>query len=167
VKATFLIVDACVLIDFAKTDPSLLRLIVDHVGPIHVPTPVLAEVKQLDASMATTLGLRMVDPDFDTAARAATLGGALSFEDRLCLIVAKASGWTCVSNDGRLRRTCEREGVPTLWGLELLLRLFDAGGLPKDQAEEAAEAIHCSNPRYVTKKVLQLFTETLRKMRSR
>jgi hypothetical protein len=166
VEATLFIVDACVLIDFAKTDPSLLRLIVAHVGPIHVPSPVMAEVKQLDASMATSLGLRIVEPSFDTAAQAATLGGALSFEDRLCLSMAKASGWTCVSNDGRLRRTCEREGVPTLWGLELLLRLVGAGGLPKDQAEEAAVAIHCSNPRYVTKKVLQLFTQKLGQMRN-
>lgn len=163
-KATLFIVDACVLIDFAKTDASLLRLIGDHVGPIHVPAPVLAEVKQLDASTATSLGLRIVDPDLDTAARAATLGGALSFEDRLCVIMAKASGWTCVSNDSRLRQTCVREGVPTLWGLELLLQLVGAGGLPKDQAEEAAMAIHCSNPRYVTKKVLQLFTQKLGKM---
>jgi len=166
VTVTLFIVDACVLIDFAKTDPSLLRLIVAHVGPIHVPFQVLAEVKQLDASTATSLGLRIVDPDLDTAARAAALGGALSFEDRLCLLMAKASGWTCVSNDRRLRRTCEDEGVPTLWGLELLLRLVSAGGLPKDQAEEAALAIHCSNPRYVTKKILLLFEQKLGKIRN-
>lgn len=166
-KATFLIVDACVLIDFVKTDQSLLRLVVDHVGPIHVPSLVLAEVKQLDLSTATSLGLLITDPDLDTAAQAAALGGSLSFEDRLCLIMAKASGWTCVSNDGRLRRTCDREGVPTLWGLELLLRLVSAGGLPKEQAEEAAMTIHRSNPRYVSKKVLQGFTQKLGKIRNR
>ncbi len=45
-----LIVDACVLIDFMEADPSVLGVIARSVGPIHVPSPVLAEVHALDAS---------------------------------------------------------------------------------------------------------------------
>jgi len=45
--------------------------------------------------------------------------------------------------------------------------LPSAGGLPDDQAEEAAMAIHLSNPRYVTNKVLQLFEQKLGKIRNR
>ena len=156
-KPPLFIVDACVLIDFTKTDPTLLKLIVAHVGLIHVPSPVLAEVKQLDQSTAASLGLRIVDPDLETAMQAAS---------RLCLMMAKASGWTCVSNDGYLRRACEIDGVPTLWGLELLLGLVAAGGLPRNHAEEAGWAIHRSNPKFVTKKVLQTFMQKLARMRS-
>jgi hypothetical protein len=54
-----------------------LKLFVVHVGPIHVPSPVLAEVKQLDESAATSLGLRVVEPELATAIQAANLGGAL------------------------------------------------------------------------------------------
>ena len=165
-KPPLFIVDACVLIDFTKTDPTLLKLIVAHVGLIHVPSPVLAEVKQLDQSTAASLGLRIVDPDLETAMQAASLVGPLSFQDRLCLMMAKASGWTCVSNDGYLRRACEIDGVPTLWGLELLLGLVAAGGLPRNHAEEAGWAIHRSNPKFVTKKVVQTFMQKLARMRS-
>lgn len=160
-RPTLLILDACVLIDFAKTDPTLLKLIVAHVGPIHVPSPVLAEVKQLDESAAASLNMRIVEPDLAMAIEAANLGGPLSFEDRLCLMMAKANGWTCVSNDGCLRRACESDSVPILWGLELLLGLVTAGGVPKPDAEAAAWAIHRSNPKFVTRKIVLGFVQKL------
>jgi len=47
-KLELLIIDANVLIDFCKTDSSVLTLVAKHVGPVHVAEPVLAEVKQLD-----------------------------------------------------------------------------------------------------------------------
>lgn len=164
-RPTLLILDACVLIDFAKTDPTLLKLIVAHVGPVHVPSPVLAEVKQLDESAAASLDLRIVEPDLDMAIEAARIGGPLSFEDRLCMMMAKANGWTCVSNDGRLRRACESDRVPILWGLELLLGLVTAGGLPKSDAEPAAWAIHRSNPKFVTRKIVLGFVQKLGRIR--
>jgi hypothetical protein len=55
-KLRVLIVDACVLIDFAKADLAILTLVSRHVGDVHVPSPVFQEVKDLDPTMAASLG---------------------------------------------------------------------------------------------------------------
>jgi hypothetical protein len=56
-----LLVDANVLIDFAHADRSVLALVANHVGAVHVPRDVLAEVDQLDAAACAALGLVLVD----------------------------------------------------------------------------------------------------------
>lgn len=53
-----LVVDANVLIDYAKADESVLALVVRHVGPVYVPRDVLDEVDQVDE-----------DPAHDSASR--------------------------------------------------------------------------------------------------
>jgi len=40
-----MIMDACVLIDFIKTDRTVLELIVKHVGPVHVISPIVEEAR--------------------------------------------------------------------------------------------------------------------------
>src|SRR6478735_4229471 len=97
-----LLVDACVLIDFAKVDRSILTLAARHVGEVYVATPVLEEVREIDAAMAVSLGIKLFEPSLELVAQAASVRGRLSFQDRVCLLVAKAEGWTCVSNDKAL-----------------------------------------------------------------
>jgi hypothetical protein len=106
-----LLVDANVLIDFALTDRTVLAVVVRHVGVAHVPRDVLAEVEQLDEAACAELGLVVVDGTLEQLTEAGAGTGRLSFEDRVCLILARDNGWTCVSNDGRLRRECEAAGV--------------------------------------------------------
>jgi hypothetical protein len=152
-----LILDADVLIDYCKTDRSILTLVARHVGPVHVAAPIIGEVKQLDEASASDLGLVVIEPPIELAAQAAARrGGRLSFQDRLCLMLAKANGWTCVSNDRQLRLACEAEEVSVLWGLEILALVVDAGGIEPEGAREVAEAIHASN-RFITRQVLQRF----------
>ena len=43
-----MIMDACVLIDFVKTDPSVLQLIAKHVGPVYVVSAIIEEVKEIE-----------------------------------------------------------------------------------------------------------------------
>jgi len=74
-------------------------------------------------------------------------GGRLSFQDRICLLVAKEGGFTCVSNDRRLRMSCEAEGVPVLWGLELLVELVAARAIPAEAARDIAARIVSANRR--------------------
>jgi hypothetical protein len=157
VSLKLFILDACVLIDFVTTDSSILRLACLHVGEVHIAAPVLDEVDQLDESGAVSLGIRVVQPSLPTAMAAASRRGALSFQDWLCVLMAKEHGWTCISNDGRLRRECAAENVPVMWGLELLERIMTAGALDAEGAIAAAWAIHASNPRYVTKAIVQAF----------
>jgi hypothetical protein len=165
VSPKLFILDACVLIDFVSADTSILRLVCDHVGELHVAAPVLDEVEDLDESAAASLGIRIVHPTLTTAMSAAARRGALSFQDWLCLLLAKEHGWTCVSNDGRLRRECSSEGVAVMWGLELVEELVVAGGLEVHGAMAVAQAIHVSNPRYVSKQIMRGFEAKLRKIR--
>ena len=86
-----LIVDANVLIDFCQTDPSVLTLVVRHVGVVNVAEPVLEEVDQLDRMTAAALGIRVVTPDFECFTRAAQLAqrSPLQFQDWVCLLLAE------------------------------------------------------------------------------
>lgn len=143
----FLIVDACVLIDFAKADSAILTLVARHVGEVHVATPVFEEVKDIDATMATSLGIKIYEPSLEIAAAAAMKRGRLSFQDRLCLAIATAEGWTCVSNDKQLRAACDAAKVPVLWGFQVLAMLVDARALSVADARTIATSIAASNKR--------------------
>lgn len=140
-----LLVDANVLIDFVGADREVLALMVRHLGAIHVPRDVLDEVAALDEPTCTALGLRLVEGTLDQLTEAAARRGRLSFTDRMCLILARDHGWTCVTNDGRLRRECDAAGVPVMWGLQVLLGLVACGALTADAAVAVAEAIGREN----------------------
>lgn len=142
-----LLVDACVLIDFAKTDISVLTLASRHVGEVRVVTPVLKEAKDIDPAMAASLGIKLVEPSLEVLLQAAAQRGRLSFQDRLCLLVAKNAGYTCVSNDKQLRASCAAEGVAVIWGFELLALLVEGRALSAANAKELAENIAASNRR--------------------
>jgi hypothetical protein len=143
------ILDACVLIDFVAADETVLSAIAQHLGIVHVASTILDEVDGLDEIRASELGLRVVEPPFEILSRASGRRSGLSFQDQVCLLLAVERGWTCVSNDGVLRRACDSDGVPVLWGLEILALLVEAGGIPVDVAVEVAEAIAAVNP-YIT-----------------
>ncbi|MBI2392844.1 MAG: hypothetical protein HYV09_24880 [Deltaproteobacteria bacterium] len=146
-RVRILVVDACVLIDFAKADAAIIPLVSRHVGEVHVATPVCEEVKDLDPAMAASLGIKLYEPTLEMAAAAAAHKGRLSFQDRLCFAIAKQERWTCVSNDRQLRTECETAKVPVLWGLEVLALLVDAAALPAPQARDLATTIVANNKR--------------------
>jgi rRNA-processing protein FCF1 len=160
-KLRLLLVDACVLIDFAKTDPAIITLVSRYVGEVHVATPVFAEVHDLDPAMAASLGIRLVEPTLEMLLQAAAARGRLSFPDRLCVLVAKANGWTCVSNDRQLRKACDDESVPVMWGLELLAALVEQRALSPTSARNLATKIVDANKR-ISKQVLERFMTRIR-----
>ena len=80
----------------------------------------------------------------------------MSLQDRLCFLLAKQNDWTCVSDDGALRKFCAAEGVPLLWGLEMMGLAVEAGVLPGEVAEAVARTIEENNP-YVTEKIVAAF----------
>lgn len=135
------------LIDFATSDVSVLTLVSAHVGQVHVPSPVFDEVAQIDEALASSLGLKLVEPTLEMLVEAGAARGRLSFQDRICVLVAKAGTFTCVSNDRRLRAECETEGVPVLWGLELLVELVGVRALPPEAARDIASQIVSANKR--------------------
>ena len=97
------IADANVLIDYIKTYPTVLGLVAKHVGPVYVATDILMEVEQLDSAQCQAIGLRTIEGNLSQLAEASQRGGPLSFEDKLCLVLARDNGWTCLSNDRPLR----------------------------------------------------------------
>lgn len=161
-KKPLLIMDANVLIDLCAADRTVIRLISDHVGRVHVPLPVLfEEVEQIDEAEYADLGIAPVDPPLQTATEAAGRRAGLSFHDHLCLLLARDNGWTCVTNDGRLRRECAAEKVPVLWGLETVALLVDRGVLDAKAAEEIGRGVQRANPRFITEVVIDRFLERI------
>jgi len=154
---TLLIVDADVLIDFCEADPTVLKLISQRIGQVHVLTSVIAEVDQITEEECARLGIVVLDPPADIAAAAASSRGGLSFNDRLSLLMARDNDFSCVTNDKALRRGCVAEGVPVLWGLEVLALLVEAKGLSRARAHQVAEAIRRSNPLYITETIMKAF----------
>ncbi len=160
------IADANVLIDYAQTSPDILGLVARHIGPVYVAAAVLDEVEQLDEAQCQAIGLTSVEGSLAQMTEAAQRGGPLSFEDKLCLVLARDNGWTCLSNDGPLREACKAQGVSVVWGLEIMLWLVQARHLDADKAIEVAEAIHLSNPLYITRKIITTFRQRVRQTSS-
>lgn len=67
-----------------------------------------------------------------------------------------------MTNDKNLRKLCRGEGVPTLWGLELLAHLHQAGGISAKEAKSIAVAIQKSNPKHITDKIVSRLVEIIR-----
>lgn len=145
------ICDANVLIDFVKADEAVLAMVAGYWGSVFVPDVVLSEVQQLSTDRAGSLGLTIIE----TPLRIPDVAG-LSFQDRACLYFATREGWVCIANDRRLRNECQKCGVQTVWGLEMLLLLVESGTLAEARARRVAMKIHAENPQ-ITRKVLDDF----------
>jgi rRNA-processing protein FCF1 len=146
----FMIMDACVLIDYMNGEPDLFKLIASHIGPIYVATPILEEVDSIKSiEELEDLGLIPIEPEIEDVFTANDMDGQTSFQDNICFLTAKRQNFTCVSNDTNLRRQCTDASVPILWGLELILDLTKAGGILKKEASRLAKDIQKSNPRHI------------------
>jgi rRNA-processing protein FCF1 len=151
------VVDANILIDYAVADTSILNLASRFVGTIHIPRSILEEVSQLGETDCDRLDLRIVDASLDQIQEAVGGSGRLSFNDRVCLILARDSGWTCLTNDRALRKAGDDIAVPVLWGLELMLELIAIGQLTAESALQVARGIQSANPRHITAEILDRF----------
>lgn len=160
------VLDASVLIDYCAVDRSILTLISEEIAEVRVPTPILDEVEDLSESDCDSLGVKVVVPTNEQLLTASARRAGLSFEDHLCVVMAKDGGWTCVTSDRRLRRECEADGIAVLWGLEPLAQLAERDALSDAEAEEIAEQIQGINP-FITEEILESFRERLRLQRSK
>ena len=160
-KRQALLMDANVLIDYQKSDISVLGLVSRHVGEVHVLTTILEEVEGLDAADCERLGLKVIEPELAQVMQASGRKGQLSFRDHLCLVVATAGGLVCITNDKALRAACGDAGVTTIWGLEIMVALVRGGAMEAADAISTAEKIHLSNPLHVSKKVVERFSRII------
>lgn len=161
-RPKLMIMDACVLIDYLKTERYVLELFAQYIGPVHVVSPVIEEVREIEsAEELIELGLVIIEPELEDAFAAGSQIGPTSFQDKLCLLTAKRQGFTCVTNDKNLRKLCDQENVPYLWGLQLLVELHLSGGIPPDAAIAIAQQIHKTNPKHITAQIIERFTKII------
>ncbi|NLV97975.1 MAG: PIN domain-containing protein [Desulfovibrionales bacterium] len=164
VSRKLMIMDACVLIDFIKTERTVLELVSKHIGPLYVTSPVVDEVKEIDnENELIALGLIIIEPEIEDAYVASSRFGPLSLEDWLCLLTAKRHGFTCVTNDKNLRKLCQQEEVSLLWGLELVAELYKVGGITHQEASIFAQSIRQSNPKHITEEIISRFMDLIRR----
>jgi predicted nucleic acid-binding protein len=156
-----LLADADVLIDYRDSEFGILALVVEHVGRVAVLAPVLGEVRGVTPAQCVRLGIEVVEVETERMLQAADVESSVSFNDRLCLVVCREESWTCVTNDGALRRLCERHGVETRFGLGLMVDLVAAGALTRRRAIAVARQIQESNPLHINEPVLARFLAAL------
>ena len=162
---TVLLADADVFIDYRESDLGILNLVTRHVGRLAIVSSVLEEVRGVTATECARLGVEVVEVETDRMLLAAEVESGVSFNDRLCLVVCQDEGWTCVTNDGALRRLCKRHGVKTCYGLGLMVDLVAAGVLTRRQAMSVAGRIQVANPFHINKRVLTRFVDALNRVR--
>ncbi len=160
--APVLLADADVLIDYRESDLTVLELVVRHVGRVAVVPSVLEEVRGVTVAQCARLGIEVIEVTTDRMLQAAEAGSSVSFNDRLCLVVCREEGWTCVTNDGALRRLCKRHGVETRFGLGLMVDLVAAGVLARRRAVSVARRMQIANPLHINDRVLTRFLDALR-----
>jgi hypothetical protein len=158
-KPKVLLMDANVLIDYQKSDFSVLQLVNKHVAEVHVLTTILEEIDGLDIVDCERIGLKAIEPELHQLRRAASKRGQLSFHDHLCLIVASDASFVCVTNDKLLRSACTGECIDVLWGLEIMTALVRADVMPAVDAIQVAEKIHHRNPLHIPRKLVDRFAK--------
>ncbi len=156
-----LLADADVLIDYRESDLAILDLVVQHIGRVAVVTSVLEEVRGVTAAQRARLGIEVIEVATDQLLQAAEVESSVSFNDRLCLVVCREEGWTCVTNDGALRRLCKRHGVETRFGLGLMVDLVATGVLTSRRAVSVARRMQIANPLHINDRVLTRFLNVL------
>lgn len=72
-KRALLICDACVLIDYADTDPKILSLVSEHICSVLVTPQALEETVSMDENDANALGLTVIEPENELFVEAAAL----------------------------------------------------------------------------------------------
>jgi len=158
----FLLLDSCVVIDYLKTDRELFKLISEYIGDVYIADEMIPEIKEVYGDgVLVELGLKFSEVDQEDLGMAAILAekGALSDNDHICLLTAKRNGFVCVTNDSKLHRECELKNVTTMWGLQLLLRLYEVGGIDQERTRKIGTRI-CENP-WISKEVCQRFLQRL------
>ena len=156
--AVVAICDANILIDYSKSDISVISKIAEYYGQVYVPDIILQEVGIISEEEAAKLGITIVETPLELEEVP-----ALSYQDRTCLYYVRKYKCTCLTNDKALRKHCEAAGGTVVWGLEMLLKLVEGNLLTATHGEKIARKINQVNPE-INEKVLSEFLEKLSKI---
>jgi len=154
--AVIAICDANILIDYSKSDISIIKKIAEYYEEVCVPDIILQEVGVISEEQAKALGITIVETPLELEEVP-----SLSFQDRACLYYVKNNKWECLTNDKALRKHCETVGGTVVWGLQMLLKLVEADLITTTYAEKIARKINQVNPE-INEKVLNAFLNKLK-----
>lgn len=158
---TVLLADADVLIDYRETDLSVLKEVGTHVARLAVLAETLEEVRGVDGRTCAALRIEVIEPETSMLVEATQQDTRVSFNDRLCFLVCREQGWTCVTNDGALRRLCRRHDVNVRYGLGLMVDLVARGAINQRRAVTIARRMQEANPLHINERVMTRFFEAL------
>lgn len=157
--AVVAICDANILIDYSKSDISVISKIAEYYGQVCVPDIILQEVGIISETEAARLGITIVETPLELEEIP-----SLSYQDRTCLYYVKKYKCTCLTNDKALRKYCEDAGGTVVWGLKMLLILVETNLITESHAEKIARKINQVNPE-ITDKLLDDFLDKLGKIK--
>jgi rRNA-processing protein FCF1 len=159
------VIDSSALIDYQKTDDSILLLFTEHIGPIYVAEPVLIEeIDGFDRTDCQRLDISVASLNLDQLIEAARWQGPMSRYDACSLILARDNEWTVITSDNGLINRLKRGNVPYIRGLRPMLMLVSAGCLSHERAIQTAENMQAINPNYLTSKIVNKFKIEINKL---
>jgi hypothetical protein len=105
-------------------------------------------------------------PGSETVVEASAARGALAYDDRETLLLARRHGWICITNDVALRNECEAEGIICLWGLEPMKALVERKVVSGTKVIAVAKKIQVAN-QYITEAIVNRFEQQIKEIEAR
>lgn len=168
-QSAAMIADTCIIIDFKRAEPLLFSQISHTLGPLFIAEILLEELEKEFSNDIVgdikNLGINIVPVHLDDLAIAVeeSQTGALSVYDRICLYTAKRMGYTCITNDKKLRAECKQNKVSVLWGLETIIQLYQKNGITRKEAKCIGETIYKNSHGRITKETYDRFLSMIMK----
>ncbi len=134
------ICDANILIDFSKTDVDILPKIAHYFDRVYIPNIILNEVKIISIEKAEEMGFVVEECSLDVVKEK-----GLSLADSVCLNYVRIKRCDCITNDRKLRSYCVNSGATVIWGLEMVLKLYEKRVITYKQAKKAAQQVKDGN----------------------
>ena len=147
------------MLDYLEFAPSILSVTVKKFSQIFIPDVVLLELPKYSQTDIEALGIQIQETPLSY--HLLPLIGPLSFQDRACLMLSQEMGWTCVTNDQRLRKACAHEQVPTLGGFGLLNLLVQNKIISASEGIMAVKAIGKGNS-WISPSLVELVVSQLK-----
>jgi len=152
------VIDSSALIDYQKTDDSILQLFTQNIGAIYLAEPVFTdELNELSMADCQRLGISVSSLNLNQLVEAARWQGSISRYDACSLILARENGWTVITSDKPLISRLRSEKIRFIWGLRPMIMLVSAGCLEHGRAIQTAANMRTINPNYLTSEIINKF----------
>ncbi len=161
IPPAILIADADVLVNYHEAGFGVLELIKRHIGKVLVLEPVFHETGDMTPGQCEQLGVDIVATETTWLMQAAETSTHVSFNAHLCLLACIDKNWTCVTNDGALRRLCVRRGVAAQYGIGPIEDMVAAGALTRQRAITIARRMQGLSPFHANERVIARFMAEL------